>query len=112
MARKLDPAPKKWSWKMGYKRQAGALGPIWGPFWAHLGPLLFGACLGPIWGPLGPIWGPFGAHLGPFGPIFVWGPFWALWALAAIPVWGGYWYLGPVYLDTEGQRFGGRRLTQ
>ena len=55
MARKLDAAKNKWSWKIGYKRQAGALD-------------LFGACLGPIL---------FGDHLGLFGThlLFVWGPF-------------------------------------
>ena len=53
MARKLDAANKKWSWKMGCKRQAGArLGPIWGAFGARLGPNLF-------WDPFGPVWGPF-----------------------------------------------------
>ena len=56
------------------------VGPIWGPFGAHLG-----SHLGPIWGPfgthLGSIWAPFGAHLGfiwdPFGAHLgsIWGPF-------------------------------------
>ena len=69
MARKLDAAKKTWSWKIGYKRQAGALG-----LFGALGPVggsLFGAHLGPIWGPfyLGPIWDPFGGVLGAMGPF-------------------------------------------
>ena len=50
---------------------------IWGPFGSHLVPLLFGA-----------LWGPFGAHLG----SFLFGAHYgSIWALAAIPFWGGYW---------------------
>ena len=74
------------------------MGLIWGPKWDPFGdPFLFGAHLGPIWGPIlrddhfiwGPfgthfVWGPFGACLGPIlpslgpilGPILIWGPFW------------------------------------
>ena len=47
-------------------------GRVGGPFGSHLGPLLFGAHLGPFL----------------FGPHFV-----PIWALAAIPFWGGYWYI-------------------
>ncbi len=55
---KIRSGQKTWSWKMGCKRQAGALGPIWGPF---------GARSGPVWGPIyfGAHLGLFGAHLGP-----------------------------------------------
>ena len=60
------------------------MGPIWVPFgvpviwahWADLGPTFY--LFGAHWAHLGPIL--FGAHLGP------------ILALAAIPVWGGYWY--------------------
>ena len=78
---------------MGYKRGAGP----WGPLGAHdLGFIWvpFGAPV--VWSPLGPIWIPFGPIWGPFGPIWVqflfgahFGP---IWALAAIPFLGGYWY--------------------
>ena len=59
-ARKLNP-PKTWGLgKMGYNRQAGALGLVWGS--------LFGAHLDPIWGPI---------YLGFIGPIFIYlGPIW------------------------------------
>ena len=43
------------------KKKAGSIGR--GPFGSHLGSLLFGAHLGPVWGPFYLVWGPF------------WGPF-------------------------------------
>ena len=84
MARKIDRAEKKGSWKMGYKRGAGPwgllgvhdLGPIWVPFGVPV-----------VCGPFGLIWGPFGAHLGPFGAHSILGPFGP--SLLS-PVWGGY----------------------
>ena len=81
-------------WKTLEDRFGKDLGPLLGPFGAHLGCLLghlgrlwgqlgailgqLGAILGylgPSWGHLGPSWGHLGAVLGHLGAIF--GPSWA-----------------------------------
>ena len=71
-----DPGSRMPMQDPGSRLTIQGLGP-WDPFgaiWAHLGPILFGAHLGPfgvlfyfVWGPFGVHLGPFGAHLGPFG---------------------------------------------
>ena len=49
---------------------------------ALLGPILFGAHLGPFWALFYFVWGPFGALLGPFwahlGPLAYFGLFWPI----------------------------------
>ena len=58
-----------WEGFWGNKKKVGPM------FGAHLGPIWGPCCLGPIWAHLGPIFYLFGAHWGPFWAHFILGPF-------------------------------------